>query len=95
MADSPTYDDAGGGVPAPPNRGSTGGTPRWVKVFGVIAVVLVLLIGGLMLFGGGGHGPGRHLGGDTPAGDAGRNAPPSGVPEQSGGHTGPPPGIEH
>lgn len=34
------------------------GTPRWVKVFGVIVVVLILLVGAMML--GGGHGPDAH-----------------------------------
>ena len=39
------------------------GTPRWVKVFGIIALVVALLFVALMLFGGsGGHGPRRHLG---------------------------------
>ena len=33
------------------------GTPRWVKVFGIIALALVLLFVILMLTG---HGPGRH-----------------------------------
>jgi hypothetical protein len=37
------------------------GTPRWVKVFGIIALVLVLGFVILILTGrGGGHGPGRH-----------------------------------
>jgi hypothetical protein len=36
-------------------------TPRWVKVSGIIAIVLVLLVVGLMLFGGGQHGPMRHM----------------------------------
>ena len=37
------------------------GTPRWVKVFGIIAFVVVLLFV-ILLFtrGPGGHGPGRH-----------------------------------
>ncbi len=35
-------------------------TPRWVKVFGIIALVLGLLVG-IMLLTGGEHGPGRHL----------------------------------
>ena len=34
-------------------------TPRWVKVFGIIAFVLVLVFVILQLTGGG-HGPGRH-----------------------------------
>lgn len=54
------------GVRPPANRPP--GTPRWVKVFGIVLTVLVLLFGGLKLFGiGGEHGPGRH----TPSGDAG------------------------
>jgi hypothetical protein len=37
------------------------GTPRWVKVFGIIAIGLVLLVVILLLTGGlGRHGPGRH-----------------------------------
>jgi len=43
----------------PPDRGSTTGTPRWVYVFGIIAIVLVLLFVILHLTGGG-------LGGHTP-----------------------------
>jgi hypothetical protein len=37
------------------------GTPRWVKVFGVVALVVLLLFVVLLLTGrGGDHGPGRH-----------------------------------
>jgi hypothetical protein len=63
-----------------PGPGPTTGTPRWVKVFGVIALVVVVLFVVVLLVGGGEHGPGRHSGGgsDTPR-----------------GHTGPPPGFEH
>jgi len=39
--------------------GSATSTPLWVKVLGVIVTVLMLLVG-LMLFGGG-HGPGAHV----------------------------------
>ena len=42
------------------------GTPRWVKVFGIIVLVLVLLFVARMFIGGE-HGPGRH----APTGDAG------------------------
>jgi hypothetical protein len=39
------------------------GTPRWVKVFAIIALVVVLLFVFLMFTRGpGGHGPGRHTG---------------------------------
>lgn len=40
-------------------------TPRWVKVFGIIAIVLVLLFL-IMQLTGGGHGPGRHIQSDGP-----------------------------
>jgi hypothetical protein len=65
MADRPSdpksYEDTSG----PPR------TPRWVVVFGVIAIVAVLLIGFILITGlGGPHGPQRHA--------------PSGYP---GGHT--------
>jgi hypothetical protein len=47
-----------------PDRGSTTGTPRWVKVFGIIVLIVVLLLVIMMLaggdLGGGRHGPGRH-----------------------------------
>lgn len=55
---------------------ATSGAPRWVKVFGLIALVVVLLFVVLLLTGGGGHGPGRHTGGEGPGG---RTAP-SGMP---------------
>ncbi|HEV8363602.1 MAG TPA: hypothetical protein VGQ52_08775 [Gemmatimonadaceae bacterium] len=42
-------------------RESTVGTPRWVKVFGIIALLVVLLFVVLMVAGGGRHGPGRHF----------------------------------
>ena len=37
-------------------------TPRWVKVFGVIVIILILIVGVMLL--GGGHGPGAHLSSD-------------------------------
>ena len=53
-------------------------TPRWVKVFGVIALVVVVLFIVLMLTGRGGeHGPGRH----GLSGDAGRPTPAASVAE--------------
>jgi hypothetical protein len=54
MADR--YPDTGVG----PDRESTTSTPRWVKVFGIIAIVLVLLFVVVLLFSGGSHGPGGH-----------------------------------
>ncbi len=59
MADSTdSIDDKGVGS----GPESTTGAPRWVKVFGIIAVVLVLIVV-VALLTGGSHGPGRHLGG--------------------------------
>jgi hypothetical protein len=42
------------------DRRSIPSTPRWVKVSGMIALVLALLVVVLLLAGGGDHGPGRH-----------------------------------
>ena len=51
MADPPSYLDSNGDT----------GTPRWVKIFGIVALVLVLLVVIMMFIGGGDHGPGRHI----------------------------------
>ena len=46
-----------------PDPESTTGPPRWVKVFGVIALVVILVFLVMLIAGGGGgHGPGRHGG---------------------------------
>ena len=90
IADSPPYPDSVGDIGVEPGRGSTPGTPRWVKVLGIVGLVLVLLIAGLMLFGGGQHGPGRH----TQSGDTGGQAPSRQAPSGGDleGHTRPPGG---
>ncbi len=85
-----TSDDPG----ARRDRGSTAGTPRWVKVSAILALVLVLLVGVMLLAGGGsgGHGPGRHTG----SGDAGGGTPPAGEPASfQEGHTPPPGARDH
>jgi hypothetical protein len=79
MADPPRYPDTGGDPGAGPDRKSTIGPPRWVKVFGIIAAVVILLVIILMLTRGpGGHSPSRH----TPSGGLGRT-PASSVTELS------------
>jgi hypothetical protein len=87
MADSPPYSDTGDETGVGSDRESTT-TPRWVKVFGIIALVLVLLFVIMLLTGvGGGHGPGRH----TASGDPGGQTRPSSVTASAGigGHTPP------
>lgn len=64
MADPPLDND--NDPRARHNRGSTVGTPRWVKVFGIIAIVLALLLV-VSLLAGVEHGPGLH----APSGNAG------------------------
>lgn len=68
------------------DRSSTG-PPRWVKMAGIVAIALVLLLGYMLLFGGGQHGPSQH----APSGDGGgETAPSSGIDgEDGGGHTPP------
>ena len=64
MADLPPRSDpapAGSDdIGAAPRAEPTTGAPRWVKAFGVIALVVVVLVVVLLLVGGGNHGPGRH-----------------------------------
>jgi hypothetical protein len=43
-----------------PDSNSDTGTPRWVKVFGIISLVVALLFVMMLVAGGGRHGPGRH-----------------------------------
>ena len=59
------------------NRPPYPGTPRWVKVFGIIVIVVVLLVVAGMFISGGRHGPGRH----TPSGSAGGQVLASSVME--------------
>ena len=55
MADRPSSPERDGSA----ERGPTAGPPRWVKVSGIIALALVLLLL-VVLLAGGNHGPGRH-----------------------------------
>lgn len=76
MADQPLDPDSHA------HTGGEPGTPRWVKVFGIIAIVVVLLIGFILFSGlGGPHGPQRH----APSGDAGGHARPSSADQYAGG----------
>jgi len=62
------------------DRLSYPGTPRWVKVLGIITIGLVLLFVIMVITGvGGPHGPGRHV----PTRDAGGDTLPSGVAQHS------------
>lgn len=56
MTQPPLDPDAG----AQPRRPSSTATPRWVKVAGVVALVVALVFLALLLTGGGEHGPTRH-----------------------------------
>jgi hypothetical protein len=69
------------------------GIPRWVKVLGIIALLVALLFAAMMFIGGGGHSPRRHggAGGDTSPASVTRDTP-FGV-TGGGGHTGPPEGA--
>lgn len=78
-----TVEDAGGRDGAPTSR------PLWVKVAGIIGITLVLLLGYMLLFGGGQHGPGQHA---PSRNDPGPTAPPSIIDGEDGGAHTPPPG---
>ncbi len=60
MADPPRYSGAADDTAVGSDNESSTGTPRWVKVFGIIAIVVVLLFVVMLVAGGGRHGPGRH-----------------------------------
>jgi len=68
---------------ANPDRESTIGrppsTPRWVKVSGIIVIVLILLVGIMMFASGGEHGPSRHVpsASVTESGDTSGHIPPT------------------
>ena len=55
MADRPTSPERDGSA----DHGPTAGPPRWVKVSGIIALALIVLVL-IVLLTGGNHGPGRH-----------------------------------
>ena len=79
MADPPDSPDTRDDIGVGPDPGSTTGMPRWVKVFGIIALAVVLLFVILMFARGpGGHGPGDHTRvvnqeQETDPGDGGRH----------------------
>lgn len=90
MTDPPAYTDTGDDTRVRPDRGSTTGTPRWVKIVGTIVIVLVLLFVIMMFIGGGSHGPSQH----APSDGTGGQTPPSSVVTadhtpsgRAGGHT--------
>jgi hypothetical protein len=90
MADSPAHPDSNGetgnDTGVAPEHGSATGTPRWVKVFGtVVAVVVLLFIIVLLTRGPGGHGPGRH----TQSGGIGARTAPASVVDDRGSFAGP------
>ena len=45
-----------------PYREPPRGTPRWVIVFGIISLAVIVLFVVVLVVGGGEHGPGRHSG---------------------------------
>jgi hypothetical protein len=55
MADRPSFPERDGSA----DHGPTAGPPRWVKVSGIIALALIVLVL-IALLAGGNHGPGRH-----------------------------------
>jgi hypothetical protein len=54
-------------------------TPRWVKISGMVALVLVVVVVILLVTGTGDHGPGRHApsGDSTPSAETAAQARPT------------------
>ena len=61
--------------------------PRWVKVVGIIAGIVLLLAIAALAFGGGQHGPGRHMSGQGGNSHGSNHTPPSGNATSSTHHT--------
>ncbi|MFG2271044.1 hypothetical protein ACGFNY_14990 [Streptomyces chartreusis] len=52
-----------------PGLAPSAGLPRWVKLSGLVALALAVVVAVMLLvMGPGGHGPGRHFGGQAPLG---------------------------
>jgi hypothetical protein len=89
MADRPDSSDTDDDTEQRLTGSLSTGTPRWVKAFGVIALIVVALFVVLLVFGGG-HGPGRH------SDDAGgQRTPSSGLESADAGADTPPAGFAH
>jgi hypothetical protein len=81
---SPDTDDTGVGL----DREPTTGPPRWVKVFAVIGVFVVLLVIVVMLASGGQHGPWRHAPVDEAPGVEAPEEPAAGIAHRPRGGDG-------
>ena len=68
MADLAPHPDANDDRGIGPDRDLALSTPRWVKVFGLIALTVLVLVVILLVTGGGGHGPARHTASGFPEG---------------------------
>jgi len=79
MANTPPDRDSGSDIGEADGE-TAPGAPRWVKVFGIIAIVIVLLFLILMFTRGPGgrHGPGRHFS----SGDTRATSPPSALSDR-------------
>ncbi|HXI18568.1 MAG TPA: hypothetical protein VNM48_19560 [Chloroflexota bacterium] len=66
---SPDAGDIAGLAPSRTSTTSYPGMPRWVKLSGIVVLVLVLLVAGVMAVAGGQHGPMRHTPSGAPGGD--------------------------
>lgn len=61
--------------------------PRWVKVVGIVAGVVLLLAIAALAFGGGQHGPGRHFSSQSGNSHGSNHTPPSGNGTSISHHT--------
>jgi len=64
MSESPDHPEDARDIGAGASADAPAGIPRWVKVFAVVGLVIIVLLVVAMLVGGN-HGPGRHSGGEA------------------------------
>jgi hypothetical protein len=85
MADSSSSPGDGGDTAAEPPRSSSAaypGTPRWVKVSGIVVLAILVLLVVAAIATGGQHGPRRHMPSGAPVGPAISGGPPAALQAQ-------------
>jgi hypothetical protein len=71
----PNHDEGKRVSTSPEARDVASGTPRWVKIFLAVSLIVAIVIV-IVVVAGGGHGPGQHAGGAASEAPAALRQPP-------------------